>query len=331
MPGDVIWVDELGAPDGALAWRVLHHSLDVDGEPVATSGWVAVSGVPGPHRIVVFGHGTTGLGDTCAPTVTNSVSPFLFREFLSAGWTVAFTDYQGLGTPGLHHYLVKESAARSVFDVARAARQLDPDATTELALYGFSQGGHAVLSATDLADELAPDFDLVGTVAAAPASLIREWFEEAPEGNLGYLTMIATGYADAFDVGLDTFLTEAAIGRIDGIEDGCLFDIEVLVAGLGREAIVGDVSVGTPAGDLLAANEPLTDFVPTPILLLTGTDDDLFTPEVTDRFLERVCALGIDIDQITFEGASHTQVGSMGRSDALAWLDSGGETAKAAC
>ena len=35
------------------------------------------------------------------------------------------TDYQGLGTPGKHAYLVGKAEGRSVLDIVQAARQLD--------------------------------------------------------------------------------------------------------------------------------------------------------------------------------------------------------------
>lgn len=158
--GDVIWVEPVTAPGSA--WKVLYRSENVDGSAAAVSGWVAVSPDPGPHRILVVAHGTTGLGDACAPTMRGGANPFLFEDHLEAGWTVAFTDYQGLGTPGLHHYLVAEAAARSLLDVARTAMVIDDQALPEIAFYEFSQGGHAVLSAAELATQLAPELTVTG-------------------------------------------------------------------------------------------------------------------------------------------------------------------------
>lgn len=330
-PGDVIWVEELPAPGDASAWNVLYLSTSIDGSPIATSGWVARSSVPGPHDVLVFAHGTTGLGDGCAPTVNGSVSPFLFADFLDAGWTVAFTDYQGLGTPGLHHYLVADPTAHSVVDAARAARRLDPDATERLALYGFSQGGHAVLATTERIGDLAPELELTHTVAAAPAVLLREWFEESPPAQRGYLAMISTAYADAYDTPLDLWLGAEAIEIVDDIRQGCLLDIDAALLGLGAGAVVADASPGTVVADLLYANEPATRFFPTPVLLLTGADDRLFTPEVADLLIARMCGLGIGVDHIDYPNASHIEVGSRGRTDALAWIESDTGSADSAC
>ena len=49
---------------------------------------------------------------------------------LTSGWPEAYavvqTDYEGLGTPGSHPYLVMDSEARDAVDMVRAARQVSP-------------------------------------------------------------------------------------------------------------------------------------------------------------------------------------------------------------
>ena len=50
---------------------------------------------------------------------------------LNQGYIVAATDYQGLGGPGPHPYLGGPSAAHSVLDIGRAAREV-PQATALL-------------------------------------------------------------------------------------------------------------------------------------------------------------------------------------------------------
>ena len=70
---------------------------------------------------------------------------------------------RGLGTPGVHPYLVGESEGRVVLDSIRAARSLLPDQTSDTtAIFGHSQGGHAVLFAAELAPTYAPELRVVG-------------------------------------------------------------------------------------------------------------------------------------------------------------------------
>ena len=128
-PGDIIRSEPLdGAPAGSRAWRVLYLSLGLDDEPIAVSGMVfapddsssasttaasgattstaggatttARSGDAGDHPVVAWAHPTTGVADTCAPSVLSD-GPSLVAgldAFLDAGFVVAATDYQGLGT-----------------------------------------------------------------------------------------------------------------------------------------------------------------------------------------------------------------------------------------
>jgi pimeloyl-ACP methyl ester carboxylesterase len=325
-PGDVVWGTGLAAPEGVAAWTVLYRSTTIDDTPTAVSGWVAVSPVPGRHGVLVFAHGTTGLGDACAPTRSGGVTPHHFADLLDAGWTVAFTDYEGLGTPGVHPYLVADSAARSVLDAARAAARLDPNADVgRTALLGFSQGGHAVLSAAERAADLAPELTLAGVVTTAPAILLREWVAEAPPGQLGYLGMIAVAHAQAHGQPLDDWLSPEAAGAAEAIGDGCLADASAVMESLGPGAIVADTSPTGSAGRLLDASEPATTRIDAPVLLVTGTADTLFTPDLGDLLVDRMCRSGTDVAHLVLDGASHVQLGSLVREPAAVWLEAPGD------
>ncbi len=319
--GDVIWVDELSAPRGVSAWNVLYRSEGLDGDPIAVSGWIAVSPAPQPHRILVVAHPTTGLGDQCAPTRLGTITPSLFADHLAAGWTVAFTDYQGLGTPGLHHYLVAEAEARSLLDIARAARIVDGAASEVTALYGFSQGGHAVLAAAELAGELAPELEIVGMAAAAPAILLREWVAEGNDADIGYLAMIGAAYIDAYDHPVDEWFTAEAQPALEQVTTGCYLDAQQAFGGLGGAALATDAAVGTVPGDALEANDVGSVALEAPLLLMLGGNDDLFSPVVAERVIERLCEAGTNVTVLRFADATHAQLWSLGRGPALAWLE----------
>ena len=123
--------------------------------------------------------GTQGLADRCAPSRQLSAGSEYEGAFLSGvlsrGYAVAVTDYEGLGTPGVHTYMARRSQAAAVLDIGRAARQL-PDlgvpAAGPVAVAGYSQGGGAAAAAAELAPAYAPELTLVGAVAGAvPADL----------------------------------------------------------------------------------------------------------------------------------------------------------------
>ena len=99
-------------------------------------------------------------------------------DMLARGYVVAATDYPGLGTPGVHPYLIGESEGRAVLDWVRAVRDLpNSGASGRFAVWGHSQGGHAALYTGEIAARYAPELKLVGVAAAAPATYLIELFD----------------------------------------------------------------------------------------------------------------------------------------------------------
>ena len=125
---------ELPQGHGALIWQrkatgitpvagaknrlVLYTSKTPQGKATAVSGIVSYpKGTPpqGGWPVVSFAHGTTGTADPCAPTRSPAGSPQApyttyidpeLEDWIGAGYAVVRTDYQGLGTPGPHPYLI---------------------------------------------------------------------------------------------------------------------------------------------------------------------------------------------------------------------------------
>ena len=164
---------------------LLYRSTSVGGKKIAVSGSLALPKGKAPRGgwpVITYAHGTTGAADACAPTRgydANDLVSYaypLLRRWLKAGYAVVRTDYEGLGTPGVHPYLVGESEGRSVLDAVRAARALEPRLSKRFVIAGHSQGGHAALFAASLAKKWVPDLQLRGTVAFAPASHLEAQF-----------------------------------------------------------------------------------------------------------------------------------------------------------
>ncbi len=97
---------------------------------------------------------------------------------LARGYSVAVTDYEGLGTPGSHTYMARASQAHAVLDVVRAAQRLgNPElvAGGPVALAGYSQGGGASAAAVELAAQYAPELNLKGAYAGAVPADLPQW------------------------------------------------------------------------------------------------------------------------------------------------------------
>lgn len=317
-PGDVIWVESLAAPDGITAWKVLYRSVGYDGRPIAVSGWVAFPDTTDPVPVISFGHGTTGIGDQCAPTRRGGQGPHNFVTALERGFAVAFTDYQGLGTPGMHHYLNGRAEARALVDIVMAASKLGHPTTQDVALWGFSQGGHAVLFAAEHFESLAPGLRLIGTAAVAPAVDISGWFAEDPPGQRHFLAMMAIGAVDALELEPETVLSEVLLERWDDITNGCLMDATIAANGLPSLFRDGDPPIALRS--FFIENDPGTTRLPGPLLLVNGLDDRLLTPAVSDAFADQVCETGTPLERIVDDG-SHLELWGETADQVIDWLD----------
>lgn len=153
--GDLIWWRKETGSDAlknASSNRLVLYRSQGVGKNVAVSGSVAVPKGRAPKGgwpVITWAHGTTGLADSCAPTVNGDLTAYihpLLQTWLKKGWAVVRTDYEGLGTPGsVHPYLIGKSEGQGVLDIVRAARQLDPRIGRKVVISGHSQGGQAAL------------------------------------------------------------------------------------------------------------------------------------------------------------------------------------------
>jgi hypothetical protein len=172
---------------GAQAWRVLYVSRDMHGVSHLSSGLVIAPLGAGANRpIVTWCHGTTGLGDAGCPSAQPDPACELVTYFtpqsraqidcgvpglqalIDEGWIVCATDYQGLGTPGMHHYEVNRTNARDAVYIVHAARTLDIGAGSSLGCMGWSQGGGAAAAVAELEADDYRNLRLVGVVAMSP-------------------------------------------------------------------------------------------------------------------------------------------------------------------
>jgi alpha-beta hydrolase superfamily lysophospholipase len=319
-PGDVIWAREIDLVPGAEAWLVLYRSTNVRDEPIAVSAVVAapVGEVAEARPIAAWAHGTTGLGDQCAPSkaLVRGDAPELqlLPVVLDRGWVVVATDYEGLGTPGVHPYAVGLSEGRGVLDAIRAAQRLGgtgADATSPAFVWGHSQGGGAAAFAAELAPTYAPDTNVVGAVAGAPASelkLLGTALLTSPF--FGYTFMSAAGFKAAYpDLDLSAVLTDEGLALAEQAAGAC--STEIVTAALGQDPtryISNDPSRVEPFASLLEENTPGQRPTSVPIFLYHGEEDEQIPVELSKLLLDRYCASGVTAYRKTYPGQSHAGV-----------------------
>src|SRR3954452_12337267 len=158
QPGDVIKTEPVTV-DGlhGTMQRVMYHSQSLAGDDIPVTGLIAVPSTPPPnggYPVVSWAHGTTGIADTCAPSLAPDDYVQIANGLLDAGYAVVGTDYEGLGTPGRHPYIAGPSEGRGTIDIVRAARNIpEVHASDRYLVWGHSQGGHAAMFSLNLADK----------------------------------------------------------------------------------------------------------------------------------------------------------------------------------
>ena len=230
-PGQVVRFESMAAPfTDSQAWRVLYTSTSYDGSPIVVSGMVFAPTTPPPaagRPVVSWAHPTTGIVDACAPSRIDAPYGDVqgLQEFLAKGWAVVATDYQGLGTEGMHPYLVGSSEARGTIDIVRAARTMaGVGASADYAVFGHSQGGQAVLFAGQMAKSYAPELNLVAVAAAAPAGLLAELFNADKDTMAGAIlgSFAVESWSTLFGYDVGTVVHSNFQRRVAAVSDKCV-------------------------------------------------------------------------------------------------------------
>lgn len=160
--------------DNASSIKVMTYNMtNVQGKTATATAMVLFPKATQPkdgYRVVVWEHGTVGVGDGCAPS-KNAINPrfkILAETLLAAGYVIVAPDYEGLGTPGVHPYLNLSSEAKSALAAVKAVKEhYGAQLKGDWMSIGQSQGGHASLGTAEFANT---DVSYKGVVAGAPAS-----------------------------------------------------------------------------------------------------------------------------------------------------------------
>lgn len=331
-PGAVIKTEAVPAAGlrGTLL-RVMYHSRSVQGDDIPVTGLIAIPSTPPPvegYPVISWAHGTTGLADECAPSVSADGYAEFANRMLDEGYLVVATDYEGLGTPGRHPYIVGESEARGTIDIVRAARALpETHAGRRYVVLGHSQGGHAAMYALHIADTWAPELDLVGVVAGAPPSqllLIYQALQRSPFKH--YLLMAAAGlnagYGDE-KAPLDAVLTDRGIDALAAVDEGCSGEIAAATAGIATSEVTkADPSTVPEWNALLKENDPGQFTVPArqPLLVIQGGDDEQIPVVATQLMFDQLCKIGQVQQRWVYPGQSHAGVLVPSLADVLGWI-----------
>jgi alpha-beta hydrolase superfamily lysophospholipase len=296
------------------SWRVWYVSSAWNRQPTVISGTISLpAGHPpaGGWPVISFGHGFGGVADACATSRTGG-APWertLEETLIGAGYAVAVTDFQGIGTPGESPGVDGPSAAYAMIDIIRAARRLGPVSRSWLPV-GYSLGGHAALWTGALASSYAPELQAKGTIALAPftqwqlqvgSPLVRD-----PAGPASFvLPYSGRALPITHDYRPARWFTREGLDLIGLAGRICVDEMVATMAGLTNADVLKDPAAASDEFIRLFAEEetPLAGYT-RPVQLIHGTADTL--PAVFSEITAgQLAAAGVDATYTPVDGADH--------------------------
>jgi len=157
----------LWIPGTQKAYKLTYVTANTFGQTATSTGTVFIPKGKAPSGgwpVISWAHGTSGIGDSCAPSKVGPALPerdfaYLGR-WMSEGYAIVASDYAGLGTPGQLAYLDGKAAAHNIVDMVKAGRRFTRDrlpASMRLSrawvTVGQSQGGGASIYTARYATE----------------------------------------------------------------------------------------------------------------------------------------------------------------------------------
>jgi len=344
--GDLLSVKPLKAKGAVLKGAaknllVTYKTKGIDGSLVTVSGTVVYPKGKAPKGgwpVFTWAHGSTGIADICAPSVatgSGAVSAYssyanpLLERVLKAGFVVVRTDYEGLGTPGVHPYINGVSEGRSVLDIVRAARKIDGKVGSTYFIGGHSQGGQAALFAASLAGSWIPELKLRGTVALAPASHLGEQstiLRNLDATSFSPIVSIILRGAEVSDPSLnvESLLSDQSKALWPQTLTNCLPDLgqPTSFGGLtAKQLLLPDADI-TALTAYLSRQDPETLTIKSRLLIEQGTADGTALPVFTDQLVKDLQGRGKQVTYKTYEGVDHSGVAKDAKStkDMLTFL-----------
>lgn len=326
---------------GAWTRNVLYTSKSLSGKRIAVSGSVTVPRGRAPKGgwpVITYAHGTTGIADICAPsrnTANGPANAYItytnpeLDAWLAAGYAVLRTDYEGLGTPGVHPYLIGRSEGRGVLDIIRAARVLSPKIGKRFLIAGHSQGGQAALFAAGQAAAWVPELKLRGTVSYAPASHMEQQasllpLDTEPSPASALAAMIVRG-ASVVSPAIDTqtLLSDTALPYFPNTLSQCVPELILPnnLGGLAPSQLLRQGADKAPLLSVLSAQNPARKTA-APIFLAQGLADTTVFPAFTTELNTELAQLGDSVEYVEYPGVTHGLILAAAEADVLPWMAS---------
>ena len=181
------------------------------------------------------------------------------------------------------------------------------------AVWGHSQGGQAALFTGMIWKDYAPELDLLGVAAAAPATDLATLMTDDlnTTGGRNLTAMTVWSWSRVYNAAADSVVAPAVVPVVDRLAEECIespFDILArarTAAPLAQQFLtVKNPAEIEPWHSLLVRNTPGLLPRSVPVFLAQGTSDGLVRPQVTMDYMKRLCRAGSRVRMLTLPGVS---------------------------
>jgi pimeloyl-ACP methyl ester carboxylesterase len=296
-------------------WRILYATTVNDSTPATAVATVfAPTDLPAsPRPVIAWEHGTTGLLQKCMPSVFSAPSAGIPARdrIVKSGWVVIETDYSFAEKGGPHPYLIGEGEARATLDAVRAARQMSELTLDQrIVVWGYSQGGHAALWSGIIGPRYAPDLEIVGVAAIAPAANIKNILAMNVAADKRFGPYIALAYSRFYpDIKFEQAIRPQAldaarqiVNLCESVPPGDSERIEALAGTFDGPALATSSNKALQAR--LEQNTP-DALINVPVVITQGLSDNVVPSRATDAYVEERCSAGQRLEYWTFAGRDH--------------------------
>ncbi|GBR47322.1 lipase [Acetobacter pomorum] len=337
VPGTILRTEPVAEanrfPNAKSHYRILYISTDsITHHKVAVSGQVWLPKGKPPKQgwpLLLWAHGTVGLADHCALSwrIKSTNFPAYIAKWLQSGFAVASSDYAGLGTPGLHAYLVHTTEAYNTLDIARAVIGKNYQIDNKIIIDGQSQGGGAAFAAGAEAVTYAPELHVKGIIATglpyfSPHMVLNTPTLRADTVNpsIAYMFYVAR-VAQQFDASLkpESLFTVRALPVYAQTAHICIDDLMAKVSAAG----LTDANTLLPGAiqRVLAVMMPYYIYphlqLSAPLFVGTGLKDKDVNPATQQTLVRDSCAAGTVVEDHIYPHTGHIETWLISNLDAL--------------
>lgn len=349
-PGAIIRSRKTPAPIAAFGlfpvnldgtWQILYRTNDNLGSATATVLTILVPHKADYTKVLSYQVAEDAAALDCAPsyalqlasatggplgTLITQAELVLMQIALEQGWVVIVPDFQGPEAA----YLANVLAGQATLDGIRAAlnshdlTSISKDPT--IALWGYSGGSLAALSAAELQPSYAPELKIAGVAAGGIVPSIPPAIESTdgtpfagliPTGIVG----LANQYPEIAEL-LDEHLLPKSKAAFDKVKTQCFVSNVVAFLGKNVTAMFDDFSFLTeePVKRILEDNA-LGIYTPKiPLYMYKAVRDEVSPSSETDQLVEKYCSDGGAVTYVRDRTAGHGDLAITAAGGAVSWL-----------